>query len=295
MTRSVWVNLLEHEREEAKEGEAAEVHLGGLLSRCAASHSVGVLSQQVRAAGQPARFETDSIQDFTSMNTQNFETQGGAPDACLAHNQVVAGSIPAPATSLPQGEIGWAANLAGYNKADADRPKDRVGSPNKPLMRKVNGSCDSRPLQGIACQNFESLSPVALDRGSNTSAPCRLMTGAPEQEPLSPPISVESQIDGQRWPAAEQRDKANAMTLTHQNKRAETFGGELFSAGGGAFLQPASPSGTSLAPAPADSSLRMVCMDCGAELPGSNPQGARTSHGLCRVDFDRRMAELMAA
>lgn len=38
--------------------------------------------------------------------------------------------------------------------------------------------------------------------------------------------------------------------------------------------------------------LKVVCMDCGAELPGSDPTGARTSHGLCRKDFDRRMAEL---
>jgi hypothetical protein len=38
--------------------------------------------------------------------------------------------------------------------------------------------------------------------------------------------------------------------------------------------------------------FRKVCMDCGAELPGSNSQGSRTSHGLCRADFDRRMAEL---
>lgn len=88
-----------------------------------------------------------------------------------------------------------------------------------------------------------------------------------------------------------------------------------FSAGGGAFLQSASPSGTSLAPVPADSvlgdtspqpsprsgegeksgALRKVCMDCGAELPGSNPQGTRVSHGLCVVDFERRMAELKAA
>lgn len=70
-----------------------------------------------------------------------------------------------------------------------------------------------------------------------------------------------------------------------------------FSARDGAFLQSATPSGTSLAPVPADSvsDLRKVCMDCGAELPGSNPQGARVSHGLCLVDFARRMAELRAA
>ena len=88
------------------------------------------------------------------------------------------------------------------------------------------------------------------------------------------------------------------------------------SAGGGAFLQSASPSGTSLAPVPAvvlaDTSprpsphaahaeresgggLRRVCMDCGAELPGSNPRGTRVSHGLCVVDFQRRMAEVRAA
>lgn len=109
----------------------------------------------------------------------------GSRGLAETHNLSLVGATPAPAPILPQGEIGWAANLAGYNEADADRPKDRVGSPNKPLMRKVNGSCDSRPLQGIACQNFECLSPVALDRGSKTSAPCRLTTGAPEQEPIS--------------------------------------------------------------------------------------------------------------
>ena len=42
----------------------------------------------------------------------------------------------------------------------------------------------------------------------------------------------------------------------------------------------------------ASGGMRLVCMDCGAELPGSDPSGARTSHGLCRQDFDRRMAEL---
>lgn len=38
--------------------------------------------------------------------------------------------------------------------------------------------------------------------------------------------------------------------------------------------------------------FKLVCMDCGAALPGSDPSGARTSHGLCRIDFDKRMAEL---
>jgi hypothetical protein len=38
--------------------------------------------------------------------------------------------------------------------------------------------------------------------------------------------------------------------------------------------------------------LRLVCMDCGAELPGSDPAGQRVSHGLCQQDFERRMAEL---
>ena len=56
------------------------------------------------------------------------------------------------------------------------------------------------------------------------------------------------------------------------------------------------PTATSLAdPARVIPSLRMVCMDCGAELPGSNPQGTKVSHGLCRADFDRRMAELRGA
>lgn len=38
--------------------------------------------------------------------------------------------------------------------------------------------------------------------------------------------------------------------------------------------------------------IKLVCMDCGAELPGSDPAGQRISHGLCRQDFDRRMEEL---
>jgi hypothetical protein len=138
---------------------------------------------------------------------------------------------------LPQGEIGRAANLAGYNKADADRPKDWVGSPNKPLMRKVNGSCDSRPLQGIACQNFDSLSPVALDRESNTSDPRRFTTGAPEQEPIS--------------------------------------------AGDRALLQSASPSGTSLAPTPADSDCPWCAMERAAAGQGAAPTDGFVSRTRC--------------
>jgi hypothetical protein len=138
---------------------------------------------------------------------------------------------------LPQGEIGWAANLAGYNKADADRPKDRVGSPNKPLMRMVSGSCVSRPLQGIACQNFDSLSPVALDRGSNTSDPRRFTTGAPEQEPIS--------------------------------------------AGDRAFLQSASPSGTSLAPTPAISDCPWCAMERAAAGQGAAPTDGFVSRTRC--------------
>lgn len=177
------------------------------------------------------------------MIHMNFETQGEAPDACLAHNQVVAGSIPAPAT-----------------------------------------------ISRVAAGSSVDVSSVTIPRsGEPTNVGGSLAAGRPECLPNNLKTGITTPGQSADRPDDEKRKAVGTV----QSDGAAT--GELFSAGGGAFLQPASPSGTSLAPAPADSSLRMVCMDCGAELPGSNPQGARTSHGLCRVDFDRRMAELMAA
>lgn len=55
------------------------------------------------------------------------------------------------------------------------------------------------------------------------------------------------------------------------------------------------PTATSLASRPSGSFpdvFRKVCMDCAAELPGSVPTAARTSHGLCRPCFNVRMAAL---
>jgi hypothetical protein len=69
---------------------------------------------------------------------------------------------------------------------------------------------------------------------------------------------------------------------------------KLLPAGGGVSSAPF-PTATSLASRPSGSFpdvFRMVCMDCAAELPGSVPTAARTSHGLCRACFNVRMAEL---
>lgn len=41
---------------------------------------------------------------------------------------------------LPQGEVCETANRSGHNMAGADRPKDRVELPNKPLMRRVKAN-----------------------------------------------------------------------------------------------------------------------------------------------------------
>lgn len=64
--------------------------------------------------------------------------------------------------------------------------------------------------------------------------------------------------------------------------------------GGAAPSWAHNPASVGSTPTPAPT-VRKVCMDCGAELPGSNPQAAQVSHGLCQVDFERRMAELRAA
>ncbi len=68
---------------------------------------------------------------------------------------------------------------------------------------------------------------------------------------------------------------------------------KLLPAGGDVSSAPF-PTATSLASRPSGlpDVFRKVCMDCGADLPGSVPTAARVSHGLCRSCFDGRMAAL---
>jgi hypothetical protein len=41
--------------------------------------------------------------------------------------------------------------------------------------------------------------------------------------------------------------------------------------------------------------MRLVCMDCGCDLPGGDPAGKVLGHGLCRTHFEERMAGVFAA
>lgn len=153
-----------------------------------------------------ARGVFDSLEEADAVLCDFDDARPGATVVAVSWLQGFKFQVPI----LPQGEIGRAANLAGYNKADADRPKDWVGSPNKPLMRKVNGACVSRPLQGIACQNLPSACAVgavglpnrlgsAVEAGSG---PGNKSQRSPELLPesasvLCPWCAVERSLSGQ--------------------------------------------------------------------------------------------------
>lgn len=73
-------------------------------------------------------------------------------------------------TYLPQREVCKTANHWGHNRADADRPKDRAESPNKPLMRRVKAD-ECRLLEGMAPMNLPAV--IAILEGTEACAPNR--------------------------------------------------------------------------------------------------------------------------
>ena len=112
----------------------------------------------------------------------------------------------------PTGEVCETANRGGYNTADADRPKDWVESPNKPLMRRVK-DIKSRLLQGIASTNFPC--GTGVENGKPAQGQRRPFSGQRPERTGEAVESFASELLHAAWKNFRQRHEARAAGLAN--------------------------------------------------------------------------------